>query len=92
MKRYEEEFIEVVNAKYNVLKLKRKEVIPPDIVTKIENANDDEATEILYDHLKHHGTVETLREYCEVAGQAHGYPIMQGLAEKMKKELLEGGL
>lgn len=93
LERYEEEFIEAVHAKHNLLKLKRKKVIPPDILTKIENVNDDEAKEILYDHLKSHGTVETLREYCEVAGKADGYPIMQRLAEKMEKELpQESGL
>ena len=90
---YEDEFIEVVNAKYKVLKLKRKNVIPQDVVAKIEHSNDDDAKEILYDHLKHQGTVDTLREYCQIAGEASGYPNMQRLAAKMKKELpLEGGL
>ena len=86
---FEEKFIQCVHAKYNVLRLKRKKVIPPDIVTKIESVNDAEAVEILYDHLKHHGTVDTLMEYCEVASEADGYPNMQSLARKMK-DLLEG--
>ena len=91
LKKYEDEFFEVVNAKYNLLKLKRKGVITQDIERRISATNDDEAKEILYDHLNHHGSLETLEKYCKVAIAADGYPNMQSLAEKIMKELSQGG-
>ena len=89
--KYEDEFFQVVNAKYNLLKLVRKGVITQDIASRISATNDDEDREILYDHLKHHSSVDTLREYCKVAIAADGYPNMQKLAEKIMQELAQGG-
>ena len=91
LKKYEDEFFEVVNAKYNLLKLKRKGVITEDIERRISATNDDEAREILYDHLKLHGSLETLREYCKVTIAADGYPNMQRLAQMIMKELPQEG-
>ena len=91
LEKYEDTFFEVVNAKYNLLKLKRKGVITQDIERRISATNDDEGREILYDHLKHHGSEDTLREFCKVAIAADGYPNMQKLGEKMMKELTQGG-
>ena len=88
---YEDEFFEVVNAKYNLLKLVRKGVITQDIERRISATNDADAREILYDHLKHHSSLETLREYCNVAIAADGYPNMQRLAQKIIKELTQNG-
>ena len=88
LKKYEDEFFHTVNAKYNVLKLKRKGVISQDTVTAFNAAsNDDEAKEILYDHLMTHGTLETLQEWCEWALAAQGYPGMQELGRKVKDDL-----
>ena len=89
--KYEDEFFQVVTAKYNLLKLVRKGVITQDIASRISATNDDEGREILYDHLKHHGSVDTLREYCKVASAADGYPNMQKLAEKIMREIPQGG-
>ena len=91
LKEYEDEFFQVVYAKCNLLKLVRKEVITQDIATRISAANDDEGGEILYHHLKHHGSVHTLREFCEAAIAADGYPNMQKLAEKILQKLPQGG-
>ena len=91
LEKYEDTFFEVVNAKYNLLKLKRKGVITQDIERRISATNDDEGREILYDHLKHHGSEGTLREFCKVAIAADCYPNMQKLGEKMMKELPQGG-
>ena len=91
LEKYEDTFFEVVNAKYNLLKLKRKGVITQDIERRISATNDDEGREILYDHLKHHGSVDTLSEFCKVAIAADGYPNMQKLGEKMMQELTQGG-
>ena len=91
LEEYEDEFFQVVHAKYNLLKLVRKNVITQDIASRISATNDDEGREILYDHLKHHGSVRTLREFCEVAIAADGYPNMQKLAERMVQKLPRNG-
>ena len=91
LEKYEDEFLEVVNAKYNLLKLKRKGVITQDIERRISATNDDEAREILYDHLKLRSSLETLKDYCQVAIAADGYPNMQRLADKIMKDLSQGG-
>ena len=46
----------------------------------------------LYRHLAHHANVDTLKEYCEVAIDAEGYPRMQSLGRKMMEELQQEGL
>lgn len=92
LKNYEADFFEVVNAKYNVLELERKCVITEDIRKQIADANDVDAKEILYRHLKHHGNVGTLRIYCEVATAADVFPNMKELAERMMAELQPEGL
>ena len=83
LKEYEDEFFQVVDSKYNLLRLMRKNVITKDIANRISATTDDEGKEILYHHLKHNGTVQTLREFCKVGIAADGYPNMQKLAEKM---------
>ena len=83
LKEYEDEFFQVVHPKYNLLKLVRKKVITEDIASHIKATTGDEGRELLYHHLKHHSSVQTLREFCEVAIAANGYPNMQKLAEKM---------
>ena len=91
LKEYEDEFFQVVYPKYNLLKLVRKEVITQDIATRISATNDDEGKEILYHHLKHHGSVHSLGQFCEAAMTAGGYPNMQKLAEKIMQRLSQGG-
>ena len=91
LEEYEDEFFQVVHAKYNLLKMVRKNVITQDIASRISATSDDEGREILYHHLKQHGSVHTLREFCEVAIAADGYPNMQKLAEKMAQELPRDG-
>ena len=83
LKEYEDEFCQVVHPKYNLLKLVRKNVITVDLANRISATADDEGRELLYHHLKHHGSVQTLMEFCEVAVAADGYPNIQKLAEKM---------
>ena len=73
-----------MNAKENVLRLKRRGVVPQHIVSAIQAASDKDAKEILFDHLVSHGTVDTLREWCEWAIDAEGYPEMRELGKKVK--------
>ena len=93
MKTYEKEFIEVVHAKESLHKLKRLGVISADVKTEIEKANDANAKEILYDHLSTNATAATLRDWCVVATEADGYPMMKILGEKMLEALqpIHGG-
>ena len=84
---YEDEFVEVVNAKQSLLKLKHKGVISPDVKTSIEGANEEDAKYLLLEHLEKNATVDTLREYCKVAIAADGYPRMQELGRKMMNAL-----
>ena len=90
---YEDEFLDVVNAKQSLLKLRRKGVISPDVKTAIESADDEDARYTLFEHLEKNATLDTLREYCKVAIAANGYPRMQELGRKMMDSLpLEGWL
>ena len=77
-----------MNAKCNVLRLKRKRVIPEKVVEEIIAKSSEEANEVLYDHLVNHGTVDTLREWCEWAKAAEGFQKMQELGRRMKDELV----
>ena len=91
LKTYEDEFLEVVNARRSLLKLKHKGLITPGAKASIESANDEDAKYILLEHLERNATVDTLREYCKVAVADYGYPRMQELGRKMISALpLEG--
>ena len=91
LKTYEDEFLDTVNPKLSLLKLKHKEVISPDVRTAIEDASNEDAKYILLEHLQRNATVDTLRVYCEVAMAADGYPRMQALGRKMVAALPPGG-
>ena len=83
LKTYEDEFLEVVNPKLSLLKLKHKGVISADVRTAIESANDEDAKYILLEHLQKNATVDTLKVYCDIATAANGFPRMQELGRKM---------
>ena len=88
LQKHETEFFSVVNARLSLRRLKRLEVITEDIMSLINSAtNEEDAQEILYEHLLHHADVDTLMKYCEVAIAAEGYPRMQSLGRKMKEVL-----
>ena len=87
LKTYEDEFVEVVDTKRSLLKLKLKGVISADVKTVIEDANDEEAKYLLLEHLQKNATVGTLSEFCEVAIAANGFPRMQELGRKMMNAL-----
>ena len=88
LKKHESEFFSVVNARFSLRRLKRLGVITQDVMSHIDAAtNDEDAQEILYEHLMDHANVDTLMKYCEVIIAADGYPNMQSLGRKMKEEL-----
>ena len=92
LKTHETEFFEVVNPRLTLLRLIRKGVITEDVKSNIDTSNTKDAREVLYHHLAHYATVDTLREYCEVAIDADGLPKMQSFGRKMKEELQQGRL
>ena len=81
-----------MDAKFNLLELKRKEVIPDGLVTKIENADDRTARELLFEHLHCHANVAKLREYCKIAMSVGAFPKMQALGQMMLCDLPPEGL
>ena len=91
LKEHETEFFEVVDPRLSLLRLVRKGVITEDVKSDITTSNTKDAREVLYHHLGHHANVDTLKEYCEVAIDADGYPKMQSLGRKMMEELQQGG-
>ena len=92
LEKHEDEFFDVVDAKLNLLRLVRKKVITEALIARIENADNENAKEILYDHLQRNADVGALREYCKMAIAADALPNMQKLGEKMLSELPPEGL
>ena len=81
----------LVDPRLSLLRLVRKGVITEDVKSDINTSNTKDACEVLYHHLAHHANVDTLKEYCEVAIDAEGYPKMQSLGRKMMEELEQEG-
>ena len=90
LEKYEDDFFKCVDAKHRLRRLIRRGVITDTVRGDIQSANNDEAREILFDHLKQNATVDTLKKYLKVAIAANGYPKMQSLGRKMMEELEQG--
>ena len=91
LNKHEIEFFDVVNPRFSLMSLKRKEVITQDVVSHISAVNDDDAKEILFAHLTHYANVNTLMTYCDVIIDVQGFPKMQRFGAKLKEELQQGG-
>ena len=91
LQKYETEFFEVVDPRLSLLRLVRKGVITVNVKSDINASNTKDAREVLYHHLAHHATLDTLEEYLRVVIVADGYPKMQSLGRTMMKELEQGG-
>ena len=92
LEKYEEDFFKVVDAKYNLLRLKRKMVIDGGLIAKMESTDDETAKEILFEHLRFNANMITLREYCKMIIAAEAFPKMQKLGMEMLNELPPEGL
>ena len=92
LKKYEDEFLNVVDPKLHLHRLKHKKVITEALISKIETADSEDAKYILLEHLLHNADVAALREYCEMAIAADAFPKMQKLGEKMLNELALAGM
>ena len=91
LKKHETEFFTAVNPRQSLLRLIRKGVITEDVKSSIDVSNTKDALEILYDHLKRYGSVNTLLEYCEMAIDADDLPNMQSFGRRIKEQLQQGG-
>ena len=81
-------FIRDAGANKVASELRRRQVIPEPVETKIEIALDRKtANGLLYDHLYAQGTFRTLEIVCDVFTVEKGYPRMKQLGERIKKEL-----
>ena len=87
LKKHEDEFLNVVDPKLHLHRLKHKKVITEALISKIENADSEDAKYILFEHLLHNADVAALTEYCEMAIAADAFPKMQKLGEKMLNDL-----
>lgn len=83
LKTFEKAFFDIVNAKQSLFRLVHCKVISENVKESIEKANDEDAKYILFWHLEKNATVDTLREYCNVAIAADGYPKMNSLGRDM---------
>ena len=92
LKKHEEEFFCVTNAKLNLLELERKNVISDSHVKEIESADDRKAQELLFKHLNRNADMAALEEYCRMTISAKAFPKMQDLGRKMLADLLPEGL
>ena len=81
-----------MDAKYNLLRLKRKSVIPDSLIMKIESADRATAKELLFAHLQDNADVAALREYCNMIVEAEAFAKMQSLGKDILHELLPEGL
>ena len=91
LKNHETEFFTVINPRQSLLRLIRKGVITEDVQSSIDTSNTKDALEILYDHLKRHGSMNTLLEYCEMTIDADGLSNMQSFGRRMKEQLQHRG-
>ena len=86
---FSEIFMTCAGAKEVASELRRKRVIPERVENEIKGALDRKAANgLLYDHLYAQGTFQTLEIVCDVFIQEQGYPRMNNLGERMKKELM----
>ena len=87
LKTYESEFLKVVNAKHGLIRLKHEDVIPASLKKQIEDADEEEARYLLFEHLEKNATLAILRAYCDVASEAGGFAQTKELGKKMKAAL-----
>ena len=85
--KYEDKFLGNVDTHAIAKLLEIKKVIPGDLCFKLERTGNDEATEMLFLHMKDHGSLETVRSLCDVMIGKEGYPKMNSLGRDMKEDL-----
>ena len=85
--KYEDKFLGSVNTHAIAGLLAIKKVIPGDLCFELERTGNDKATEMLFLHMRDHGSLETVRRLCDVMIGKEGYPKMNSLGRDMKEDL-----
>ena len=85
--KYDAAFLENVNTHAIAGLLKIRNVIPGDLCFELERVGNDRATEMLYLHMRDHGSLKTVHSLCKVMIGKEGYPRMKSLGRDMKEDL-----
>ena len=85
--KYQDRFLERVNARAIAGLLEIKKVIPGLLHFKLNGTHNEEATQMLYLHMRDHGSLETVHSLCDVMIGKEGFPRMNSLGQDMKEDL-----
>ena len=85
--KYLDRFLESVDTHAIAGLLEIKKVIPGLLYFKLNVTSNDEATQMLFRHMRDHGSLETVRSLCDEMIKKEGYPNMNSLGQDMKKDL-----
>ena len=81
-------FLKSVNTHAIARALQIEKVISQKLYFDLEKTSNDEATEMLFLHMRNHGLLETVRSLCDVMIEKEGFLMMNSLGQDMKKDLL----
>ena len=85
--KFENTFLGSINTHAIAGLLEIKKVIPGDLCFELEKTGNDKATEMLYLHMRDHGSLETVHSLCDVMISKEGFPKMNSLGQDMKNDL-----
>ena len=86
LEKYKETFLQVVDAHAIRMRLEIDEVIPKKLSFDMDRTSSDEATELLYLHLRDHATLQDIHKLCAAMTSKTGYGNMVKLGDKMKSD------
>ena len=79
LQKYDNKFLERVNTHAIAGLLEIKKVIPGDLYFELERTGNDKATEMLFLHMRDHGSLETVHRLCDVMITKKCFPMMNSL-------------
>ena len=86
LEKYKEKFLQVVDAHAIRMRLEIDGVIPKKLSFDMDKTSSDEATELLYLHLRDHATSHGIHKLCAAMISKTGYGNMVKLGDKMKSD------
>ena len=86
LEKYKETFLQVVDAHAIRMRLEIDEVISKKLSFDMDRTSSDEATELLYLHLRDHATSQGIHKLCDAMTSKTGYGNMIKLGDKMKSD------
>ena len=85
--KYKDRFLKGVNTHAIARALQIEKVIPQKLHFELKKTSNDEATEMLFLHMRDNSTLETVHRLCDVMIRKEGFPKMNRLGQDMKKDL-----